>query len=250
MSTPMLKAILIDDEPDSIRLLALLLKEYCPQVKIEGQYNSSMEGLQAIRTLKPDVVFLDIEMPEMNGFELLNQLDDIFFSLIFITAYNEFALKAFRFSALDYLVKPLDASELQEAVKKTEKHQRIDQGQIELLRSQLLKQQQPQKIAVAFQTGVVFIELKDLVYCEAEGNYTKLFLTNGKNYLLSKTLREVQEVLEERNFLRVHRQYLINLDHIKSYHKGEAAYVVMQGDINIPVAKNQKERLVQKFGWL
>ena len=246
----MLKAILIDDEPDSIRLLTLLLKAYCPQVEIAGQYSSSMEGLQAIRSLKPDLVFLDVEMPEMNGFELLDQLDDIFFSLIFVTAYNEFALKAFRFSALDYLVKPLDTSELQDAVKKAEKHQRIDQRQIELLRSQLQGQQPPQKIAVAFQSGVVFVELKDLVYCEAEGNYTKLVLANGKTYLLSKTLGEAQEVLEERNFLRVHRQYLINLDHIKSYHKGEAAYLVMQGDINIPVAKNQKERLVQKFGWL
>jgi len=246
----MLKAILIDDEPDSIRLLALQLKAHCPQVEIAGQYSSSVEGLQAIRSLKPDLVFLDVEMPEMNGFELLDQLDDIFFSLIFVTAYNEFALKAFRFSALDYLVKPLDTSELQAAVKKAEKHQRIDQEQIELLRSQLQRQQLPQKIAVPFHTGVVFVELKDLVYGEAEGNYTRLFLTDGKTYLLSKTLREVQEVLEERNFLRVHRQYLINLDHIKSYHKGDAAYLVMQGDITIPVAKNQKERLVQKFGWL
>jgi len=246
----MLKAILIDDEPDSIRLLALQLKAHCPHVEIVGQYTGSIDGLQAIRSLKPDLVFLDVEMPEMNGFELLDQLDDIFFSLIFVTAYNEFALKAFRFSALDYLVKPLDTSELQEAVKKAEKRQGVDQRQIELLRSQLQRQQQPQKIAVPFHTGVVFVELKDLVYCEAEGNYTKLFLANGKNYLLSKTLREVQEVLEERSFLRVHREYLINLDHIKSYHKGDAAYLVLQGDINIPVAKNQKERLVQKFGWL
>jgi two-component system, LytTR family, response regulator len=246
----MLKAILVDDEPDSIRLLALLLKEHCPEVQIAGKYTSSIEGLLAIKTLKPDVVFLDIEMPEMNGFELLDQLDDIFFSLVFITAYNEFALKAFRFSALDYLVKPLDASDLKEAIKKAEKQHRIDHGQLELLQSQLQRQQLPQKIAVAFKNSVVFVELKELVYCEAEGNYTKLFLTTGKTHLLSKTLREVQEVLEEKNFLRVHRQYLINLDHIKAYHKGESAYLVMAGDVNIAVAKNHKERLVQKFGWL
>lgn len=246
----MLKAILIDDEPDCIRLLSLQLKEHCPQVQILGQHTSSEEGLQAIRTQQPDVVFLDIEMPEMNGFTLLEQLGDIPFSLIFITAYNEFALKAFRFSALDYLLKPLDTHELQEAVQKAEKRQRIDQRQLEMLRSQLQGGLHPQKIAVPYQSGVHFIELKDLVYCEADSNYTKLFLTNGKNYLLSKTLLEVQQVFEERNFLRVHRQYLINLDHIKMYHKGEAAYLVMHGDINIPVAKNQKDRLVQKFGWL
>lgn len=246
----MLKAILIDDEPDCIRLLALQLKEHCPQIQILGQFTRSEEGLQAIKVQQPDVVFLDIEMPEMNGFTLLEQLGDIPFSLIFTTAYNEFALKAFRFSALDYLLKPLDSLELKQAVQKAEKRLRIDQRQLDMLRSQLQGGQHPQKIAVPYQRGVHFIELKDLVYCEADSNYTKLFLVNSKNYLLSKTLRDVQQVLEERNFLRVHRQYLINLDHIKTYHKGEAAYLVMHGDIIIPVAKNQKDRLVQKFGWL
>jgi two-component system LytT family response regulator len=246
----MLKAILIDDEPDCIRLLALQLKEHCPQVQVVGQFTNSADGLQAIRALEPDVVFLDIEMPEMNGFTLLESLGEITFSLIFVTAYNEFALKAFRFSALDYLLKPLDPQELQEAIQKAEKRSRIDQRQIDLLRLQLHGGQHPQKIAVPYQSGIVFVDLKDIVYCEAESNYTKVFLTTGKNYLLSRTLRDVQEVLEERNFLRVHRQYLVNLDHIRMYHKGEAAYLVMHGDINIPVAKNQKERLVQKFGWL
>ncbi|MEJ7647069.1 MAG: LytTR family DNA-binding domain-containing protein [Chryseolinea sp.] len=242
--------MLIDDEPDCIRLLAMQLKEHCPQVNVVGQFTSSVEGLNAIRKIKPDVVFLDVEMPEMNGFALLEELDDIPFSLIFITAYNEFAIKAFRYSALDYLLKPLDSHELQEAVKKAEKRQRIDLGQIEMLQSQMQRGKHPQKIAVPSQSGVAFIELKDLVYCEADSNYTKLFLTTGKNHLLSKTLREVQQVLEERNFLRVHRQFLVNLDHIKMYHKGEAAYLEMDGGPNIPVAKNQKERLVQKFGWL
>ncbi|MES2646973.1 MAG: LytTR family DNA-binding domain-containing protein [Bacteroidota bacterium] len=246
----MLSAILIDDEPDCIRLLSLQLKEYCPQVEILGEYTNSGDGLQAIRAQNPDIIFLDIEMPGMNGFTLLEQLGEPSSSLIFITAYNEFALKAFRFSALDYLLKPLDTHELQEAVIKAEKRQRVTRGQLDLLRSQLHNGKHPQKIAVPYQNSVVFVELKELVYCEADSNYTKLFLTNGKSYLLSKTLREVQEVLEERNFLRVHRQYLVNLDHIQTYHKGEAAYLLMQGDISIPVSKNQKERLVQKFGWL
>lgn len=246
----MLKAIIIDDEPDCVRLLALQLKEHCPNVQILAQLTNSEEGLQAIQSLEPHVVFLDIEMPGMNGFTLLEQLDDIPFSLVFVTAYNEFALKAFRFSALDYLLKPLDTQELQEAVQKAEKRQRVDQRQIELLKMQMQGGQYPQKIAVPGQGGVVFVELKELVVCEAESNYTKLLLTNGKTYLLSKTLRDVQQVLEERNFLRVHRQYLINLEHIRMYHKGDNAYVLMSGDITIPVAKNQKERLVQKFGWL
>jgi two-component system, LytTR family, response regulator len=246
----MLKALIIDDEPDCVQLLALQLNEHCPQVQVLTQLTNPEEGLQAIRALAPDLVFLDVEMPRMNGFQLLEQVDDISFSLIFVTAYNEFALRAFRFSALDYLLKPLSIPHLVEAVRKAEKRQRIDQRQLELLRYQLKEGQYPSKIAVPFQTGVVFVELKELIYCEADSNYTKLFLSTGKNYLLSKTLREVQEVLEERNFLRVHRQYLINLDHIKLYHKGDGSYVVMTGEVSIPVAKNQKDRLVQKFGWL
>jgi two-component system LytT family response regulator len=245
-----LKAIIIDDEPDCVELLALQLLQHCPTVEVMAQFISPEAGLQAIRSLKPDVVFLDVEMPRLNGFGLLEQLETVDFSLVFVTAYNEFALKAFRFSALDYLLKPLNVAQLKEAVSKAEKRQRIDQRQLDLLRFQLKEGQVPSKIAIPFQNGVVFVELKELVYCEADSNYTKLFLANGKNYLLSKTLREVQEVLEERNFLRVHRQYLINLDHIKSYHKGEGSYLVMAGDISIPVAKNQKDRLVQKFGWL
>lgn len=246
----MLKAIIIDDEPDCVQLIALQLKTHCPQIQVQGLFTSPEEGLEAIRKMEPDLLFLDVEMPRMNGFQLLEQLEDISFSLIFVTAYNEFALKAFRFSALDYLLKPLNIIQLVEAVRKAEKRQRIDQRQLDLLRYQLKEGQYPSKIAVPFHSGVVFVELKELVYCEADSNYTKLFLNNGKSYLLSKTLREVQEVLEERNFLRVHRQYLINLDHIKMYHKGDGSYLVMTGDITISVAKNQKERLVQKFGWL
>ncbi len=246
----MLKAIIIDDEPDCVQLLALQLKEHCPNVQVLAQMTAPEEGLQAIRSLNPDLVFLDVEMPRMNGFQLLEQLEELPFSLVFVTAYNEFALKAFRFSALDYLLKPLNVSQLCEAVRKAEKRQRIDQGQLDLLRYQLKEGKYPSKIAVPFQSGVVFVELSELIYCEADSNYTKLFLTNGKNYLLSKTLRDVQEVLEERNFLRVHRQYLINLDHIKMYHRGDGSYLVMTGSVTIPVAKNQKERLVQKFGWL
>lgn len=246
----MLKAIIIDDEPDCVQLLALQLKENCPGVQVLAQLTTPEEGLRAIRNLHPDVVFLDVEMPRMNGFQLLEELEEIPFHLIFVTAYNEFALKAFRFSALDYLLKPLNTSQLREAVRKAEKRQQIDQRQLDLLRYQLKEGQHLSKIAVPFQSGVIFVELKELVYCESDSNYTKLILTSGKSHLLSKTLREVQEVLEDRDFLRVHRQYLINLEHIKMYHKGDGSYLVMTGDITIPVAKNQKDRLVQKFGWL
>lgn len=246
----MLKAILIDDEPDCVRLLAHELAAYCPQVQIIGQTTSSEDGLRLIQVLQPDLVFLDIEMPRLNGFQLLEKLGSITFSLIFVTAYNEFAVKAFRFSALDYLLKPIDAAELQEAVRKAERQQRLDVRQIDALRSQLHSHQLADKIAVPYQQGVIFLPVGEILYCESDSNYTKVIATQNRHFLLTRTLREVQEVLEERNFLRVHRQYVINLDHIKLFMKGEGAYLVMTNDVSIPVARNQKEKLVQRFGWL
>ena len=246
----MLKAILIDDEPDCVRLLAHELAAYCPQIQVVGQTTSSEDGLRLIQILQPDVVFLDIEMPRMNGFQLLEKLGRISFSLVFVTAYNEFAVKAFRFSALDYLLKPIDAQDLQEAVRKAERQQRIDVRQIDLLQHQLRSHHISDKIAVPYQQGVIFLPIREVIYCESDSNYTKVIATEHRSYLLTRTLREVQEVLEERNFLRVHRQYVINLDHIKLFMKGEGAYLVMSNDVSIPVARNQKEKLIQRFGWL
>lgn len=245
----MLRTILIDDEPDNVRLLALQLERHCPQVEIVAQVTTAEEGLRDIRTLRPDLVFLDIEMPRMNGFQLLEQLEEIPFALVFVTAYDQFALKAFRFSALDYLLKPVDLADLQVAVRKAERRQRPDPRQLELLRSQY-HGNAPSKIAVPQQNGVTFVELSEIIYAEADSNYTKLILTNGRSHLLTKTLRDVQDVLEARNFLRVHRQYLVNLDHIKRYVRGEGTYLVLSNDASIPVARNQKDRLVERFGWL
>ena len=246
----MLKAILIDDEPDCVRLLAHELAVHCPQVQVIGQTTSSEDGLRLIQVLQPDVVFLDIEMPRLNGFQLLEKLGSISFSLIFVTAYNEFAVKAFRFSALDYLLKPIDSEDLQQAVRKAERQQRIDARQVDILRSQLHSHQLADKIAVPYQQGIIFLPINEVIYCESDSNYTKVVATQNRHYLLTRTLREVQEVLEERNFLRVHRQYVINLDHIKLFMKGEGAYLVMTNEVSIPVARNQKEKLIQRFGWL
>jgi two-component system LytT family response regulator len=246
----MLKAILVDDEPNSVQLLARQLGQHCPQVQVLGQLTDSTEAIELIKAVKPDVVFLDIEMPEMNGFQLLEQFENIAFSVIFVTAYDEFALRAFRFSALDYLLKPVEITDLLAAVSKVERQQRLDYRQLDLLKFQYQSGQYPQKLAVPYQGGVIFVELKEIVYCESDSNYTKLVLTSGKHHLLSKTLREVQEFLEGRNFLRVHRQYVVNLDHIRIYKKGEGNYLVMSNDVSIPVGRQQKDRLMQHFGWL
>lgn len=248
----MLTAVIIDDEPDNVKLLTLQLQKYCPNVLVLATCTDSLTGLEAIKTHAPDLLFLDIEMPEMNGFQLLEKLNHVSFQVIFVTAYDQFAVKAFKFSALDYLLKPIDAHELKAAVTKAVMNPRIDKQQLQFLQKEMnpVGRSLPQKIALPYQNGVVFTNLENILYCEARDNYTMFYLTDGKQHLAAKTLRSVQELLEDRNFLRVHRQYLVNLDHIHKYVKGDNAYLVLQNQTNIPVARNQKDRLAERFGWL
>ncbi len=243
-----LKTIIVDDEPDSIQLLQLQLTQNCPQAEIVGTYTSSVKALENIEKLQPDLLFLDIEMPVMNGFELLEKILHLNFSVIFITAYNQYALKAFRFNALDYLVKPIDTNELIEAVSKAEKLTRPTAAQLSLLQRQL-RGEIPNKIAIPGQNGVSFIDLDEIVFVEASNNYSKLVLTDKRIFTVSKTLKDVQDVLEESHFLRVHRQYIINLNHVKQFNRNEGILTMDSGD-HLPIARNQKDRLVEKYGWL
>jgi two-component system, LytTR family, response regulator len=247
-----MKAIVIDDEPDCVKLLALQLKMSCPQVEVVAECTSSETGLRAIRQHTPDVVFLDIEMPKMNGFQLLEAIGDIDFSIVFVTAYDKFAVKAFKYSAVDYLLKPTDSKDLQTAVMRVERSRKIDGRQLELLKQYLTTTVKtfPEKIALPHQDGVIFVELKQVLYCESDNNYTRFHLTNGHKYLVSKTLLDIQETLEERNFLRISRQYVVNLDQITKFVKGDGSYVVMSDGCTITVARTQKNKLVERFGWL
>jgi two-component system, LytTR family, response regulator len=244
-----LRTILIDDEPDCTSLLKFELIHNCPQVEIVAIFNSSTKALDEIELLEPDLIFLDVEMPLMNGFELLEKLMPISFNIIFVTAYNQFALRAFKFNALDYLVKPFDVTELVAAVEKVEKHSKPSQVQLESLQREL-KGAAISKIALPGINGVSFIELNEIEYAESSSNYTKLFLIDKHSHILSKTLKDVQDVLEDLHFLRVHRQFIINLNHVKEFHRGDNMYVVMKNGENIPVARSQKDKLVEKYGWL
>ncbi len=247
-----MKAIIIDDEPDCVKLLALQLKMSCPQVEVVAECTSAEQGIRAIRTCQPDMVFLDIEMPKINGFQLLEAVGDIDFAVVFVTAYDKFAVKAFKYSAVDYLLKPTDTKDLQTAVMRVERSRKVDSRQLELLKQCLATNIKtlPEKIALPHQDGVIFVELKQVLYCESDNNYTRFFLANGHKHLVSKTLRDVQETLEERNFLRISRQHVVNLDHITKFVKGDGSYVVMSDGQTITVARSQKEKLVERFGWL
>lgn len=246
------RAIIIDDEPDCVKLLSLQLRMYCPNIEVVAECTDSVIAVQRILSLQPDVVFLDIEMPVLNGFQLLEKIGQINFHLIFVTAYDKFAVRAFRFSALDYLLKPIDAKELVSAVSKLVPNASIDPEQLTSLRQNLKQGENslPNKIALPYQNGVCFVEINRIEYCESENNYTRFHLTDKSEHLVTKTLRDVQIVLEERTFLRVHRQYIVNLNQIKKYVRGDGNYLLMQSGKDIPVARNQKDRLIEKFGWL
>lgn len=244
-----LKTIIIDDEPDSIKLLELQLAEHCPEIEIVRTCTSSVKALQEIEKLEPDLIFLDIEMPVMNGFELLEKALHLPFSVIFITAYNQYALKAFRFNAVDYLVKPVDTADLVEAVGKAAHRVKPTLPQLTQMQRQLRGEPATRIAIPGQQGGISFINLNDIIYSEASNNYSKLILTDGNIILISKTLKDVQQVLEEEHFLRVHRQYIVNLNHVKQFNRNDGILTMNNGD-HIPIARNQKERLVERYKWL
>ena len=242
----LLKTVIVDDEPDSIKLLELQLAKHCPGIEIAGTFTSSDKALAEIERIKPDILFLDIEMPVINGFELLERILHLPFSVIFVTAYNQYALKAFRFNAVDYLVKPIDSFDLIEAVAKATKIAKPSATQLSLLQKQM-RGESPTRIAIPGQQGgISFINLDDIIYSEASNNYSKLILTDGNRFLISKTLKDVQEVLEDEHFLRVHRQYIVNLNHVKQFNRNEGILTMDNGDY-IPIARNQKERLIERY---
>jgi two-component system LytT family response regulator len=198
-----LKALIIDDEPDCVKLLALQLKMYCPQVQVVAECTESEVAYMKIKELQPDLVFMDIEMPVMNGFQLVEKIGTINFSLVFLTAYDTFAVKAFRFSALDYLLKPIDGKDLKAAVERAEQRHWTQTQQLNLLKQQLYEgdKKLPEKIALPYQNGVTFAEIKNVIYCEWDNNYTRIHTVDSSQYMVAKRLGDIREVLEERSFM-------------------------------------------------
>ena len=240
-----MKVIIIDDEPDSVSLLKLQLQKHCPQVREVRGFTSPVKALEELLLLKPDLVFLDIEMPLLNGFELLQKLMPVNFGIIFITAYNQYALRAFKFNALDYLVKPVDAAELIAAVARAEKKTRSEVPPLAELQRQL-QGEQIKKIAIPGQAGILFVSLDDIVYAEASDNYSRLVLTDGRSLIVSKTLKDVQDVLEESHFLRVHRQYIINLNHVTFFNRTDGI-LTMSDRTEVSVARSHKDKLIERY---
>jgi len=245
----MLKAIIVDDEPYCCEILAAMLESDCPEVEIKSICNNAKDALAAIRQQSPDLVFLDVEMPKMNGFEMLQQLPSINFHLIFTTSYDQYALKAIRFSAIDYLLKPIDREELKRAVVKVKDRFQIPvPQQLELLLQKFKQPSNPvNKIALPTIEGLQMIPIETIISCESDDNYTNIKLKNGKKLLVTRSLKEIEESLEQHSFIRVHRSYLVNLNEIEKYIKGEGGYLVMSDGASIDVARNKKEVLLKKL---
>ena len=245
-----INALIIDDELACTESLTIELELYCPQVNIQAACNSAEDGLAKIVSLKPDLVFLDIEMPWMNGFELLRQLNQINFEVIFITAYDQFALKAFEFSAVDYLLKPIRKEDLISAVQKVEQRRTkmLSTSHIEAMLSNInFLNKDFSSIAVPTGEGLEFIPVEEIIYCEADNNYTYIHKKMGDSLLLSKTLKEVEGLLFNHSFFRIHQSYLINLKHLRKYIRGQGGFVVLSNHKELPVARSKKDDLMNTF---
>jgi len=245
----MIKAIIVDDEPYCSEALSILLKRYCPQVELVGSYHSGADALDRIREQPPQLLFLDIEMPRMNGFEMLEKIKDLSFELIFTTSYDQYAIKAIRFSALDYLLKPIDREELQRSVMKV--GQRLQYPSPQQMDILFQKLQSPahllNKIAIPTMDGLQMVTVDHIVHCSSDSNYTILSLKNQQKIVASRTLKEIEELLEEYSFLRVHHSSLANLNEVHKYVKGEGGYLIMSDGSSINVSRSRKEGLLKKL---
>ncbi|QHV97193.1 MULTISPECIES: LytR/AlgR family response regulator transcription factor [Spirosoma] len=238
-------AILVDDEKHCRDVLALLLAKYCPTVNLLASCADGREGVEAIEQHHPDLVFLDIEMPGMSGFDMLEACRFTDFRVIFTTAYNEYAIQAIRHNALDYILKPVDKDELIQAVAKAKQDKESrSSSKVDHFVEYLTRQKLGDRIALPTMEGLQILKAEDIYYCESDGGYTHFFLTSGKAVLISKTLKEVEEVLENKGFCRVHHGFLINLRYVQRYIRGDGGEVVMENNKTLPVSRNKKQEFL------
>ncbi len=245
----MITAIIVDDEQYSSETLSVLLSRYCPFVQVLAICNSGAEALIKIPALQPQLLFMDIEMPHMNGFEVLEKLPAVHFGLIFTTSYDQYAIKAIRFSALDYLLKPIDREELVKAVEKAiQRQQHPLPQQLEILLQRLHQQSTTvSKIALPTLDGLLMIAVDTIISCESDSNYTLIFQKNNQKTIASRSLKEIEELLEDHAFLRVHHSFIVNLNEVNKYVKGEGGYLIMSDGSKIDVSRSRKEMLLKKL---
>lgn len=246
----MIRTILVDDEPDSLRVLERLLQTYCPDVEIVGKGDGVGTAEQVIRDLVPDLVFLDIEMIQGNAFDLLNRFEPLNFQVIFVTAFDNYAIRAFKYSAVDYLLKPVDVDDLCNAVDKVASRFRgkLDMRQIKtLLENVGTLHVGQQKLAVPTLSGLDFIAISEITRFEARGSYTGIHLSNGECVLATKNILEYDNILPESIFCRVHNSHIVNLTKIHKYQKGRGGYIIMEDGSSVEVASRRREEFLRRL---
>jgi two-component system, LytTR family, response regulator len=249
-----LKAVIIDDEANAREALRNMIQLVSTDVEIIGEAKNVDLGIELIHSSKPNLVFLDIQMPGKTGFDLLASFKEINFGVIFTTAYQEFAVKAFRFSAIDYLLKPIDPDELQDAIEKYKNQiKTIDNQQIKILQEHFENPSNPpiqrksndnQRIALPASEGIHFVNLNDIIQCESMGSYTKFHLKSGQKIVVSKILKDYEEILDNYYFYRVHQSNIVNLEHIKRYVKGDGGQVWMSDNAEVEVSRRRKDEFL------
>ena len=243
----MLKAILIDDEAESVHVLSSLLNEYCKDVEVVAHTTSPAEAIQLIREKKPDVLFLDIDMPGLSGFDLLKTIPERNFEVVFVTAHNDRAIEAFRVSATDYLLKPVSVVELVAAVEKVSRNLQMASGNNDKI-DHILREYEAltgRKVGFATNEGVIYLCLSDIIRLKAETSYSHIYLTGNKQLFVSKNLSEAEDMIRDKNFFRVHRSHLVNIRHVIKFHSRDGGYVEMSDGAKVEVSRRKKEEFIE-----
>ncbi len=249
---PKYDVVLIDDTLLCTTMLADLITEHFENLNIVSICNNGQQGLEAIKKHEPDLVFLDVEMPGMSGFEMLSHFPEFDFDLIFTTTHDRYSLQAFKANAIDFLIKPVTESDLRAAIKKTEKkkkHLQFSQVQ-QLFTGMQQMQRNITRIALPTLEGLSFVNVADIIYADADDNNTIIYFLNNHKVLITKNLKELEELLKNAGFCRIHNSHLVSLQHIKKYVRGNGGYVVMNNNVQLPVARNRKEIFLEQVAHL
>ncbi|MFY9242565.1 MAG: LytTR family DNA-binding domain-containing protein [Polaribacter sp.] len=241
----MITAILIDDEQDAIESLAWEIKTFCKEINIIDSFTNPEDAISAINYLKPDCVFLDIEMPKIDGFQLLSHLKYRDFDLVITTAYDNYALKAFRENAIDYLLKPIDNDDLVKVVKRIKKNKLNKQLGFSLQDLLLPSEKKTKKIAIPSSGKIIFLNIAEVTHCKSDGNYTTIYLENGEKHLYSKKIKDVFEAFNSDSIIRVHQSYLVNINYIREYVKSEGYYLILENNKTIPVSRPNRAYILE-----
>jgi two-component system LytT family response regulator len=244
-----IRTLLVDDEELSRLTLSNFINKYTPEIQIEAEAENIKQAKQLILELKPDLVFLDVEMPFGNAFDLLEELSEIDFQVVFVTAYSHYALKALNFSASYYLLKPIDIDELVAAVAKVKEHLNDKQHKLhtEILLQNIKNENSLQRLVLPMLEGFEVVKTKDIVLCRADGNYTEFYFTDGNKKIVSRNLKFFESLLQDHGFLRVHKSYLVNLNEVTAYQKGKGGLLVLSNAMEVEVSPNKKQFIMDYF---